>query len=117
MTQHEFDLSGKSKKKTLWERWTTYHEANPHILITLTNMAFKASRAGRKNIGIAMFIEVLRWENTIQTVQTNGFKIDSSLASIYARVIMRNNPELQGIFKLKKSEADPHFPDLKDEHP
>jgi hypothetical protein len=117
MTQHEFDFSGKPKKKTLWERWTIYHEANPHVLTTLTEMAFKSSRAGQRNIGIAMLIEVLRWKTNVETVQTDGFKIADPLAAVYARVIMQNNPELRGIFKLKQSEVDPHFPDLKDEHP
>jgi hypothetical protein len=112
--QSEFDFSGrpKKRKKTLWERWNLYHEANPHILPKLTEMAYKASRAGQKNIGVAMLFEVLRWKTNVETVQTDGFKIADPLAAVYARVIMRDNLDLRSIFKLKKSEVDPHFPEL-----
>lgn len=108
--QYELNFKPVNRKKSLWERWNIFHKANPHILTTLTEMAYKASQAGHRNIGIAMLIEVLRWKTSVETVQTDGFKIDSSLASVYARVIMRDNPDLQGIFKLKQSEVDPHFP-------
>jgi hypothetical protein len=42
-------------------------------------------------------------------VQTEGFKIADPLAAPYARYIMQENPELRGVFKLKKSEVDPYF--------
>lgn len=116
MTQDEFDFQPpgkpKKRKKSLWERYNIYHEANPHILPKLTEMAYKASRAGQKNIGVAMLFEVLRWKTNVETVQTDGFKIADPLAAVYARVIMRDNIDLRGIFRLKKSEVDPYFPEL-----
>jgi len=107
--QYELNFNPVSRKKSLWERWNIFHKANPHILTTLTEMAYKASRAGQRNIGIAMLIEVLRWKTNVETVQTDGFKIADPLAAVYARVIMRDNPDLQGIFKLKQSEVDSYF--------
>jgi len=115
MNDHpEFDFGNKPKKrkKTLWERYNIYHKANPHILPRLVEMAYKASRAGQSNIGVAMLFEVLRWKTNVETVQTDGFKIADPLAAVYARVIMRDNLDLRGIFKLKKSEVDVYFPEL-----
>jgi hypothetical protein len=108
--QFELNFDHKSRKKpSLIERWRTYHAANPHVAKKLTDMAYTASRAGARNIGIAMLFEVLRWRTNIETVQTEGFKIADPLAAPYARYIMQENPELRGVFKLKKSEVDPYF--------
>jgi len=100
----------EDKRLTLMEKFTRYHEANPHVAVKLTEMAFTASRAGARNISIAMLFEVLRWRTNIETVRTeSAFKISDPLAAPYARFIMRENPALAGIFKLKKSEVDKHF--------
>lgn len=77
----DFTRSRARKKPSLLERWQTYHEANPHVAVKLTEMAYTASRAGARNIGIAMLFEVLRWRTNIETTQTEGFKISDPLAA------------------------------------
>lgn len=113
MTQIEiqFDTNKlKIQKRSLINRFLVYHNANPHVAEKLTEMAYTASKAGARNIGIAMLFEVLRWKTNIETIRTDGdFKISDSLAAPYARYIMKHNPQLQGVFKLKRSEVDSYF--------
>lgn len=104
-----FERRRVREKPSLLERWQAYHEANPHVAVRLTEMAYTASKAGARNIGIAMLFEVLRWRTNIETTQTEGFKISDPLAAPYARFIMLKNPALRGIFKLKRSEVDGYF--------
>lgn len=109
-TQFELEFSySKKTKLSLFERWEKYHKLNPHVAVKLTEMAYTASKAGARNIGIAMLFEVLRWRTNIETTKTEGFKIADPLAAPYARYIMQQNPDLRGVFKLKKSEVDRHF--------
>ena len=75
-------------------------------------MAYEVSRSGQRNIGINMLFEVLRWKINIETVKTEGFKISDPLAAVYVRFILRNHPDLRGVFVLKKSQVDSYFPDL-----
>ena len=105
----DFTRSRARKKPSLLERWQAYHEANPHVAVKLTEMAYTASKAGARGIGIAMLFEVLRWRTNIETTQTEGFRISDPLAAPYARYIMLKNPALRGIFKLKRSEVDGYF--------
>lgn len=107
----EFDTHRNQKQKpSLMERFLAYHKANPHVAVKLTEMAYTASKAGARNIGIAMLFEVLRWKTNIETIRTDGeFKISDPLAAPYARYIMQQNPLLRGVFKLKRSEVDAHF--------
>lgn len=122
MTDHpEFDFNEKPKKrkKSLWERYHIYHKANPHVMPILVNMAYEVSRSGQRNIGINMLFEVLRWKINVETVKTEGFKISDPLAAVYVRFILRDHPDLRGVFVLKKSQVNPYFPDLeylKSEH-
>ena len=109
----EFNFDKPKKlKKSLWERYHVYHNANPHVMSILVNMAYEVSRSGQRNIGINMLFEVLRWKINIETVKTEGFKISDPLAAVYVRFILRNHPDLRGVFVLKKSQVDSYFPDL-----
>lgn len=114
MTQDEFDFSERpeepeKRKKTIMERFQEFHEANPHVYPIFIEMAQKASRNGTRKCSIAMLFEVLRWRTNVEIERTDEFKISNCLRAPYARFIMQNNPELEGIFDIKISEVDEHF--------
>jgi hypothetical protein len=112
--QNEFDFSEpddvpSSKKKTIMERFQEFHGVNPHVYPIFVEMAQKASRNGTRKCSIAMLFEVLRWRTNVEIERTDEFKISNCLRAPYARFIMLNNPELEGIFDIKLSEVDEHF--------
>jgi hypothetical protein len=111
MTQVEFAFDAR-KKMTIMERFSMFHEKNPHVYTTLVEMARKASKNGTKQCSIAMLFEVLRWRTNIETERIDEFKISNCLRAPYARHIMYQNPDLKDIFNLKTSETDEHFEDF-----
>jgi hypothetical protein len=108
MTQREFTFESR-KKMTIMEHFNLFHEKNPHVYVVLTEMARKASKNGTKQCSIKMLFEVLRWRTNVETERIDEFKISNSLTAPYARFIMFENPELNGIFNLKSSETDGNF--------
>ena len=84
--------------------FTRFHEANPSVYTELVAMADELQQAGRERIGIGMLWEVLRW----QRFRTSGgeFKLNNSYRSWYARIIMENEPRLDGIFQLREMTSE-----------
>lgn len=53
-----------------------------------------------------MLTEILRWSYQIQTDDpTSDFKINNNLRSRFARKIMAENPDLDGIFETRELKA------------
>lgn len=119
MTQEEFtfnpqiiepaEFRSRPKKLSIAEHFQLFHEKNPHVYPLLLEMAVKASKNGARQTSIAMLFEVLRWRTNVETERVDEFKISNSLRAPYARFIMAQNPELDGIFNLKTSQTDEYF--------
>lgn len=80
--------------------WTFHHE-NPQVYDELTRLARKARSQGRHRLGIRMLWEVTRWNLTIETT-SNDFKLNDHYHSRYARLIMKREPDLSGVFELRE---------------
>jgi hypothetical protein len=80
---------------------------NPQVYENLVSLA-RQFRATRKSsvIGIQMLLEVLRWNYFLNVESNEPFKLPNAYAAGYARMIMTNNPDLEGIFKINKSIFD-----------
>ena len=88
---------------TIEARFHSFHDANPHVYSALVLMATKLFNRGRSTIGIGMLFEALRWNYMMQTDDPNSrYKLCNDYRSRYARLIMRNEPQLSGIFKLRE---------------
>jgi hypothetical protein len=99
MTQLSFDPS-------IADRFEDFHKANPAVYSTLVYLAKQWARqtAGRK-LGIKTLYERARWEISLETSDPN-FKLNNNFTAFYARLLMRNEPDLAGMFDLRCSEAD-----------
>ena len=53
-----------------------------------------------------MLYEVLRWEYYLNTTSDDEYKLSNSYRAFYARLIMQNEHDLEGIFNTKQSIAD-----------
>lgn len=92
--------------RSLTERFNEFRRANPDIEAWLAERALELKRRGRQRYGIQGLIEVLRWEEAMQTNDPNAtLKINNDFAALYARLLMRKHRALRGFFELRKRTA------------
>ena len=93
------------QQDTIQHRFEKFHEANPHIYARLVEAARRLKAAGKTKIGIGHLVEdCIRWaEERTNTGET--WKISNDYRSRYARLIMRQEPDLNGIFEIRQLEA------------
>lgn len=89
--------SGLTIEETFWR----FHHDNPHVYDELVRLARRARSRGAGRIGIGMLFEVLRWQHTINTTG-HPFLLNNNWRSYYARLIMNQEPELDGIFETRR---------------
>jgi len=87
---------------TIQDEFEAFHELNPHVMRRLVQMARQAKDRGHHRLGIGMLFEVLRWESMIDTTSSHGFKLNNDLRSRYARRIMEDHPDLDGVFETRR---------------
>ena len=101
------------ERKALFEE---FHLTNPHIYDELVDMAREAKARQYGKLGIRMFWEVLRWNQLIKTElpDEDGYKLNNIFPSFYARLIMHEEPDLEGVFEVRgnswlnnQKESDP----------
>jgi len=85
---------------SFWE----FHQANPEVYLTLARLAKQAKHDHGKMIGMKALFERVRWEMQIQT-RRSDFKLNNNHTAFYARMLMENEPELAGLFALRKQKV------------
>jgi len=87
-------------KTSIEYKFLDFHNKNPHIYDRLREMAFTLKGHGRKKYGIASLFEVLRWQHATSTTSSD-FKLNNNYRAYYARLLMENEPELDGFFHVR----------------
>lgn len=86
-----------------------FHEENPRVYDVMVRLAREyIARTGRRHLGMAQLRERVRWEIAMKTSDPD-FKINNNYTPYYARLIMTREPDLDGIFALRRSVADEYF--------
>lgn len=85
---------------TIEERFCSFHAANPHVYRELRSMALSIRRRGATRYGIAGLFEVLRYRYSLQT-SGDDYKLNNDFRALYARLLMRHEPELDGFFETR----------------
>jgi hypothetical protein len=100
-------ISEEPLKYSLSVRFDRFHASNPSVYRNLVALA-RDCRRNRPNrvIGIQMLFEVLRWNYFMNIESQEEYKFPNAFAAGYARLIMKNESDLDGIFKLNKSTFD-----------
>lgn len=85
---------------SLRDRFTAFHEANPHVYEQLRVLSLDLVGRGAKQLGIGMLFEVLRW---VYAVRTSGdeYRLNNNHRAFYARLLMESEPELRGKFHVR----------------
>jgi hypothetical protein len=78
-----------------------FHYDNPHVYHALVMLARNLKKKGHQTYGMKSLFEVLRWEYAMKTTGS-AFKLNNNYTSMYARLIMQNEPDLQEFFRIRK---------------
>lgn len=84
-----------------------FHADHPHVYAELVKLARRAKRRGARKLGIKMLWEVMRWNLFIQT-STEDWKLNNNFPAYFARLIMKRELDLVGMFDLRRARADEH---------
>lgn len=81
-----------------------FHEANPLVYQSLRRLALDAKQEGWWHGSINLLFERLRW---LYAVKTRGskYKLNNNWRAFYARMLMDNEPELEGWFEVRTQRA------------
>jgi len=87
-------------KLTPAERFEAFHEAHPEVYAELRALALRLRTAGVKRYGMKSLWEVLRWHRALE--KTEERKLNNDYTAYYARLLMANEPELEGFFETRE---------------
>ena len=73
----------------------------------LVKFARIAREHGRDRIGIRLLWERMRWEMfvTVRATEDDDYRLNNDWLSRYARLIMADEPDLDGIFEIRRLRA------------
>lgn len=88
------------------ERFEIFHRENPHVYRVLVRLAREwVQSTGKHKLGIKSLFEVARWQLAIETSDPD-YKLNNNYTAFYARLIHAQEPDLDGLFNVRASEAD-----------
>ncbi len=84
-------------------RFSRFHGSHPEVYEMLLMLTRRARSHGRRHIAIEMLWQVLRWNHLEEGLPdpVEKYKLNDHYRSRYARAIMEENPELDGIFRVR----------------
>jgi hypothetical protein len=83
---------------------------NPEVYRQLVRLARQWRAAGKAKLGIKTLFEKLRWEwHVAGLTDSDGYKLNNNFTALYARKIMKNETDLDGLFEIRSlaSERSP----------
>lgn len=90
------------------EKARAFHEANPAVFEELRSIALGLVAKGHKHFGIRLCWEVARWQRMLKTTDTeSAWKLNDHYHAFYARLLMEREPELAGVFELRRGADEP----------
>lgn len=94
--------AGPKPGSTIEHDFRDFHAQNPEVYDRLVELARQWKlRRGNAKLGIKMLWEVLRWETALHT-RGDDFRLNNNFTSYYARLIMEREPDLEGVFELRR---------------
>lgn len=82
------------------QKFREFDEKNPHVYTQLVKLTKDLRARGHRKIGMQMLFEVIRWRSMLRT-EGDPFKMNNNYAGRYARKVMAEYPELDGIFETR----------------
>ena len=100
MTQLTFPVKAQSQ---LEERFLEFHAKHPEVYSALSRFAhqWRDRKGPDARLGIKMVIERVRWELALGARDETP-RLNNNHSAFYARLLMAQEPALEGMFMLKK---------------
>lgn len=83
------------------QRAVEFHTRNPAVYEKLVYYARQAVAHGHGRIGIELLWNRMRWDYFVKTDHPDDFKMNQNFKAWYARKIMAQEPDLEGIFETR----------------
>lgn len=93
------------EKPTLENKFHKFNFNNPDVYFRLREMAMKLKQRGHKQYGIAALFEAMRFHQALETTDPD-FKLNHNYRALYARQLMKQEPELDGFFKTRRRRGE-----------
>lgn len=77
-----------------------FHNKNPEIYDEIVKISKQLKDRGREHYGIGAIFEVIRFHRAINTTDTE-FKLNNNYRALYARLIMKNESDLDDFFETR----------------
>lgn len=100
-----FEEEGDSR---LARRARAFHDANPQVMAKLVDIGRDLRRRGVQRVGIKLLFERLRWLSSVRT-EGDKYALNNNYTAWYARQLMEQYAELEGLFAIRDSAHDPDY--------
>lgn len=81
-----------SPRMTIAEKFEQFHRMNPWVYTALESLAADWLAHGHSKVGVKALAEIVRWQYG-RTTRGSSFKLDNSLVSRYARLLLERHPD------------------------
>lgn len=78
-----------------------FHTDHPDVYEQIVSLARKIRDRGYERYGIATLFEVVRYHRATSGKDEDGWKLNNNFRSHYARLIMQQEPDLDGFFETR----------------
>jgi hypothetical protein len=85
-----------------------FHFEHPEIYEQLVHLARTWQNNGTAKLGIATLFEVLRWNSHLNPGKDSGYKLNNNYRALYARKIMEQEQDLNGLFEIRERTTELH---------
>ena len=98
-----------SNARAFWE----HHIQHPGVYRLLRRLAFQAVQAGATRLGMKNLYEVARWNRMMEGLPESDdqFRLNNNWTGMYARLLMENEPALDGLFETRELRSSTRRPD------
>lgn len=101
---YEIILPPAIEGQTLEQRFRAFHAANGWVFDALVALTAEYVKGGATRVSINMLTEVLRYRRGATVGDT--YKLNNSFRAFYARLLMQEHPEWDGLFETRRQRTE-----------
>ena len=88
--------------QTRKEKFEQFHQQHPEVAKEIIQRAREVKAVGFATFGARRIWEGMRWYFSLKQGPNSQFKLNDHLVPYYARFVMDTQPDLAGLFELRK---------------
>lgn len=84
--------------------WWRFHQDHPDVYAEIAKLCRQWRARGREAWSINGVFELVRWNRRVNGIPdaSEDWKLNNNYRSRYARLVMRREPDLDGIFEIRE---------------